>query len=140
VREQFGADAGEPVDERFQMSDRADVVRQEVARLLAQRLDDVDEILDVQTALFRLQSGEVCRRDGDSSRHVGLAAAFGFAKLPEDAAVHTFIRLHVRGQIVNGETENCQAGKGFRAGSGAKYSLRFRGHGCSAAGRCDDDT
>lgn len=88
MREQFGPDGSEPVDERFQMRDRADVVRKEVARFLAQRLGDADEILDVQTALFRLQPGEVCGRDRYSSRHLGLAAAFRFTKLPEDAAVH----------------------------------------------------
>ena len=88
MREQFGPDGGKPIDQRFQMPNRSYVIRKEIAGFLSQRFRDVDEILDVQPALFRLQSGEVCGRDGDRSRHIRLAATPGFPKMPEDAAIH----------------------------------------------------
>ena len=86
--EQLRSHRCKPVDERFHMADGTYVIRKEIARFLSELLDDFDEILEVQPALFRLQSSEMCGRNGDSSRDVGLAATLGFPKMPEDAAVH----------------------------------------------------
>jgi hypothetical protein len=86
--ELLGPNGGKPIDERFQMPEGSGIIRKEIAGLFSERFGDVDEVVDVQPALFGLQSGEVCRRDGHSSRHIRLAATFRLAKLPEDASIH----------------------------------------------------
>lgn len=66
----------------------AEIIGKEIARLLAQRFGDAHEIFDIETALIRFRPSQLGRRDSDGSGHVGLAAAFRFAELSEDAAVH----------------------------------------------------
>src|ERR1043165_7290918 len=72
MRELLGPNGCKPIDERFQMPDGSYIVRKEITGLLSERFGDVDEILHVQPALFPLQSGEVCGRDGNGSRHIRL--------------------------------------------------------------------
>ena len=63
MRELLGPNGCKPIDERFQMPNGSDIIRKEIAGLLSERFGDADEVVDVQPALFDLQSGEVCRRD-----------------------------------------------------------------------------
>ena len=71
------------------MADVTEIVREEIARLLAESFGDADEILDVQPALIRFQPRELRRGDPHAPGHLGLEAAFRFAELPEDSTVHT---------------------------------------------------
>ena len=66
----------------------AEVVGKEVTRLLAQLLDDSDEVLDVETALFGFQARQLCGRNPGLPRDIRLRAPFGFAQLPEHLAIH----------------------------------------------------
>ena len=86
--EELGRDGDQAIDERLQMADLAEVVREEIAGLFAERFGDADEVLDVKTALIRLQPGELRRRNLHASGDLGLQAALRFAELPEDATVH----------------------------------------------------
>ena len=52
---------GETIDERFDMTDRAEIVRKKVSRLLTERFGDIDKIFDVQPALVGLETREVRR-------------------------------------------------------------------------------
>ena len=88
MREQFGSNSCQAIDERFHMADGSNIIRKEIAGLLSQRFGDADEIIDVQPALFCLQSRQVGGRNGDGSGHVRLAAPLRFPKMPEDAAIH----------------------------------------------------
>src|ERR1051325_1165555 len=82
------ADGGQTIDERLQMPDLSEVVRQEIARLLAEGLGDVDEVLDIEPALVGFQPGELRRGDSHASGQLGLGASLRFAELPEKSAVH----------------------------------------------------
>lgn len=88
MREQLRWNGCEAVDEWFQVTDRAQIIRKEIARFLSERLGNADEIFDVQPALSRLQSCEVSGRHGDGAGYIRLAATLRLAELPEDAAVH----------------------------------------------------
>ncbi len=88
LREQLGSNTCEAIDERFQVADGSQIIREQIARFLSERLGNLDEILEVQPALSRLQPREVRGRNGDGPGYVGLATTFRLAKLPEDASVH----------------------------------------------------
>lgn len=112
--EQLGRNRRQPLDERLQVGDGSQVVREEIAGFFSQRLGNGYEILDVQPALATLQSREMRRRHRNSLRDMGLTAAFGLAKLPEDATVHTPYVLHVRSQRDKIGSGNCHLGKTAR--------------------------
>ena len=59
--EELRRHAGQAVDERLQMPDVAEVVREEVARLLAERLSDEHEVFDIESALIGLEPSELRR-------------------------------------------------------------------------------
>ncbi|HEX7421468.1 MAG TPA: hypothetical protein VF505_16375 [Thermoanaerobaculia bacterium] len=70
------------------MADVTEVIWKQIARLFAKSLGDSNEVFNIEPALIRFQSREVRRRDPDTPGHVGLAARFRFAELPEDPTVH----------------------------------------------------
>src|SRR5207248_2403704 len=82
--QEFGLDRCEAINERFQAPDLADIIRKEIARLLAEGLGDLDEILDIEPALIRFQPGELSGGDPHASCNIGLSASLGFAELPEN--------------------------------------------------------
>ena len=113
MREQLRPYRCKPVEKRFHMAHGTNVIRKEIARLLSQLYGNVDEIVDVQPALFPLQSSQMGGGNGDRPRDVGLAAPLRFPKLPEDAAVHaqndctTLANASMRpADIANAATEN----------------------------------
>src|ERR1043166_2757751 len=66
--EKLGRNVGQAVDERLQMGDVAEIVREEMARPFAERFGDLDEVLEVQPALTRLEPRQMRRRDSDVPR------------------------------------------------------------------------
>src|SRR5438105_9175924 len=93
------------------MADLAEVVREEIAGLFAERFGDADEVLDVQTALIRLQPGQLRRRDLYAPGDLRLEPAFRFPELPEDSTVHAQSNMHAPCQLVNFYRVDCQNGK-----------------------------
>jgi len=94
AREELRVEGCQTINERFEMADIADVVGEQIARLLAEGLGDADKILEIQAALILLQPGQMCGRDSYTPGDVGLGSAFRFAKLSEDSTVHESIPLH----------------------------------------------
>src|ERR1043166_544530 len=77
-------DGGQTIDQRFQMAEVAEVIRQEIARLFAECFSDLDEVLEIQPALTRFEASQVRRRHRDTPGDAGLAAGLRFPEPPED--------------------------------------------------------
>lgn len=88
MRKKIGANRCQPIDERFQMADVSEIVRQQIARLFTERFRNTDEILHIQAALTRFKPGQMRRGDPHASSEVSLTACLRFTKLPKNAAVH----------------------------------------------------
>lgn len=58
---QLDRDRGQAIDERFEVTDVAEVIGEEIARFFAEGFSDADEVLDIEAALIRFEPCELRR-------------------------------------------------------------------------------
>lgn len=87
--EKLGWDGRQAIDQRLQMANPTQIVGKKISRLFAKGFDQLDEVLEIETALVRFQPRKLRRGDSNASRHFGLASPFHLPELPENSSVHS---------------------------------------------------